>query len=162
MVAKKWNWDDGGPLTAGCFRATGESTKGIMGRGSESELGMDQVWLELIASCHMSEAAAVAATLTSLLPSNWWMVLFLIWPPWAAKARLVLIYANSHYAITPFKNVPPPPPTTTPVCFFHHPADFNASWPQVWFEGPSGAPPLARWEEKWTLSLSQFIENANV
>lgn len=51
-------------------------------------LHRSHVWSALMVSCHPVEtAAAVAATLTGLLLSNWWIILLLIWPPKAGNAK---------------------------------------------------------------------------
>lgn len=68
-------------------------------------LHRSHVWPALMVSCHPVEtAAAVAATLTGPLLSNWWIILLLIWPPKAGNAKASSLCVEARTVLLyPFK-----------------------------------------------------------
>ena len=144
-------------------------------------------WPVLMVSCCLVEAAAaVAATLTGLLLSNWWIILLLVWPPKAGNARLFLtvyklllcyyilwkknktaalhwrtctIYSKNYMQVL-LQPCKPPNPfrffSTTPLVRCGVPTETMED-----FESEKRFPSRPP-REKLTLSLSQFIQNANV
>lgn len=68
-------------------------------------LHRSHVWPALMVSCHPVEtAAAVAATLTGPLLSNWWIILLLIWPPKAGNAKASSLFVEARTVLLyPFR-----------------------------------------------------------